>query len=105
MQMIPKRIVLSVATLIAALLFISSPTMAEVITNSIQDLPVAFSVVNACNGETVTLSGTVHSQTRVTMNANTIHIGAHQNFQDVRGVGLTTGVNYVFKGGFTDEEN
>src|SRR5437867_2597581 len=93
MQMTPKRLVLSAATLIAALLFVSSPVTAEVVSN--QDLPVAFAFPNPCNGETVTLSGTIHSQTRVTINANTTHVGIHQNFNDVKGVGLTTGAKYV----------
>src|SRR4051794_1543183 len=58
------------------------------------DVPVSFTVTNPCNGEDVLFSGTAHVLVDITINGNTAHLGVNTNFQDLSGVGLTTGAKY-----------
>jgi hypothetical protein len=65
---------------------------AEAVQN--HDVPLVSSIVNPCNGETVTITGNGHEVDRVTVNGNTFHIGTHFDAGGVKGVGQTTGAKY-----------
>ncbi len=60
--------------------------------------PIEMLTYIPCAGELVSLSGTVHSVTRLETNDNGIHVESLFNPQGISGVGLTTGDNYVGTG-------
>jgi hypothetical protein len=64
----------------------SAPALAATVFNVTN--PVSFSTGNPCNGELVTVSGSVHNTFRLTFDGSGgVHVGFHANFQDVIGVG------------------
>ena len=60
-----------------------------------QDIPISITGFDSCTGEDILVSGTAHEVGAATLdNAGGAHIVAHVNFQDVSGVGLTSGTVY-----------
>jgi len=74
-----KRIVWVLCSLMAAgLLVIAVKSMAAVVTNV--HIPISGTVVNPCNGETVTFSGVDHFTATVTLDSSGgFHLTAHDN--------------------------
>jgi hypothetical protein len=67
---------------VAATLHVQAATVVKV------TLPATGAVINACNGEIVTLSGTKHALLHITMDSHGGFRGdLDANFQDVKGVG------------------
>jgi hypothetical protein len=79
-------------TAAAGVLALTAPqARAGVVFNETQ----TFSAVtfNQCNGDIVSVDGTVHEVDQVTDNGKTVHLGQHLNF-NVSGVGLPSGAIY-----------
>src|SRR5258708_31288733 len=58
------------------------------------DIPIATSLLNSCNGEIIDVSGTLHADGTLTVNANNASATIHFNPQGVTGIGETTGATY-----------
>jgi len=64
-------------------------------TTTNEELPISSSVVNTCNGDTVTFQGTIHVTHTLTVDSSGgVHLKTHSNYQDVSGTGTPSGLNY-----------
>jgi len=85
------------AALIVSLVLVTRPARADVIIN--EDCPIEFCVWNPCTCEYVQFCGVIHLVIRVTEDgAGGCHLGVHENFHDVEGVGCTSGECYSGSG-------
>lgn len=82
---------LTAAAFVAAA-YAVAPALAGTVSNDI--IPIAGVIGDACTGEALSYSGTAHETFRVTGNANSFHIGLHQNIH-VDATGLSSGAKYV----------
>jgi TRAP-type uncharacterized transport system substrate-binding protein len=73
-----------------------SPAFGQATTTTTnEELPISGSVLNICNGDTVTYQGTVHVVNTVTNDASGgFHLKTHSNYQDVTGTGSPSGLTY-----------
>ena len=69
-------------------------------------VPIEFTLYDPCNGEFVDIAGTIHtvSHTRARANGGS-HVGFHQNFANVTGVGETSGTEYRIAGSASQRMN
>lgn len=59
------------------------------------DVPINMIIGNPCNAESVAISGMLHELVHITADSSSGYdLNSHINFQDVSGVGLTTGTTY-----------
>lgn len=77
---------------LAAAVVVPAAVLAETIVN--QTIPFSGSAFNACTDELVTITGNVHTTTRVTVSGDRIHEGVTVHITGVEGTTLT-GVRYV----------
>src|SRR5437899_2473975 len=70
------------------------------------DFAVSGTFIDSCTGENIAYQGTLHVAEQVTFdNAGGMHVKLHENFQDVTGVGQTSGLQYHIPGAANLEEN
>ena len=81
--------ILTVVTLILSFFLSASPVSALGATSS--DLPLYFLRSGDCTGEMVEISGTIHMVNQIQADGSAM---GHFNYQDVRGIGLSTGNLY-----------
>ncbi len=62
--------------------------------NGQAEVPFVAIVSNPCLGEMVNLTGTLHLDSTVTVNANNFHMTSHANPQGITGIGQTSGAIY-----------
>ena len=74
----------------------ASPAYGQATTTTTnEELPISGTIINTCNGDTVTYQGTVHVTNTVTTDASGgYHLKTHTNYQDVSGVGAPSLINY-----------
>jgi hypothetical protein len=93
------------SSLIGVLLLLSAQfAHAEVIANDIQ-VPITGLLPDPCTGELLDFSGSGHFITRVTLNANSVHVTLHFNVQGLTAVGQITGATYIGTEGSNNEIN
>jgi hypothetical protein len=64
-------------------------------TTTNEDIPISSSLVNSCNGDVVSFSGTLHiTNTLTTDSSGGYHLRTHSNYQDVSGTGTPSGATY-----------
>jgi hypothetical protein len=64
-------------------------------TTTNENIPFTNSLLNPCNGDTVTFSGTLHIVNTLTTDAGGgTHLKTHTNYQDVTGAGVPSGITY-----------
>lgn len=64
-------------------------------TTTNENIPFSGTLINQCNGDTVTFSGTLHVTNTMTTDADGgTHLKTHINYQDVTGTGSPSGINY-----------
>jgi hypothetical protein len=64
-------------------------------TTTNEDIPFTNTLLNQCNGDTVTFSGSLHVVNTMTTDASGgTHLKTHVNYQDVTGTGAPSGINY-----------
>ena len=64
-------------------------------TTTNETIPFTGNIINPCNGDTVTFSGTLHVVNTMTTNASGgTHLKTHINYQNVTGTGSPSGINY-----------
>ena len=80
------------------LVFVVHGSSAAQQSDLVADIVIPFTnsgTLNPCNGEVVSLSGTVNLRSHVTIDQNGgIHFNIHENTQGLSGTGLTTGAKY-----------
>ena len=65
-------------------------------TTTNEEVPVATTQINSCNGDVVLLTGMMHVQNHYfTDNDGSSHLESHVNYQDVKGVGAPSGSTYT----------
>ena len=95
-----NKLAIAKGLILAVILAIPTSARAQAITNTVNveepiDLPVFVPCANGGAGDIVILSGTIHIQAHVTVDArNGLHEHTVVNFNDVSGVGLLTGRTY-----------
>lgn len=67
------------------------PLMASAIAATSRTLPLHFIRSNECTGEDVEITGTIHFVSKTQRDGGIV---GHFNYQDVRGIGLTSGTEY-----------
>lgn len=93
---------LAAAMLVAAAFAL--PARAEVIVNESQSLDGVI-VTHPISGEDIVLSGSVHLVIQQTSNNNGSHLKVSSNFQNVTGVGVTSGTQYTFHSNDKEKAN
>ena len=85
------------ATISLALLSFPARALAALVdTTTNEEVPVASTQINTCNGDVVLLSGLMHVQNHYyTDNTGGSHLESHINYQDVTGVGAPSGSTYT----------
>ena len=81
-----------IVCLIAVLAFLCVPAMAEVQTNISTDINLA--VLIPCTGDTVLLSGPLHTLITATVNGNNVSGKVHFQPQGISGTDQSTGAKY-----------
>ena len=91
------------------LVFVVHGSSAAQQSDLVADIVIPFTnsgTVNPCNGEVVSLSGTVNLRSHVTIDQNGgIHFNIHENTQGLSGTGLTTGAKYQVNSAEDQETN
>jgi len=88
---------LALAGGLLALALLAKPTQAQAEGASSEQFPIEFAIdMSACGGEEIDVTGTLHTVNHFTVRPDgTYHVNSHFNFAGVKGVGRTTGDNYV----------
>ena len=91
-----QKIKFGLSMLLAAFMtmaLILPAAQAAVVVN--EKVPVSFLVTNACTGDIISVSGTLHVSLALTDDcAGGFHVKEHSNIQDSSAVGLPSGLNY-----------
>ena len=92
------------AALVVSLALVPRLARADVFFN--QDIPISFIDYSQCTGEYIFFSGTLHVVYRETVDGSGgLHVGVHENYSDVPGVGLTSGAVYHAAGTLNEQFN
>ena len=68
-----------------------------------ENIAISFVDFSPCTGELILFSGNLHLVEHVTFDkAGGVHVGIHENYNDVSGVGLTSGTVYHATGVYND---
>ena len=115
MMVIPNRarVVAVISTLALAgglltLALLAKPAQAQGQGAVVEQFPIDFAIdMSACGGgEVINVTGTLHTVNHFTVQEDgTYHVNSHFNFAGVKGVGLTTGDNYVVPASGNTVEN
>jgi hypothetical protein len=64
-------------------------------TTTNENIPFTSNMLNPCNGDSVTFSGTLHIVNTLTIDGSGgTHLKTHTNYQDVTGTGAPSGITY-----------
>lgn len=88
-----KRLTLTLTIAILAVLMCGPAAFSQAVVT--QDADINQTAVNQCNGETVVLNGTMHSEMTFSTNPNGMTHYSLNATEHMTGVGVTTGVSYV----------
>jgi hypothetical protein len=84
----------------------TAPSAHAAVVANIRDLSADGVITNACNGEDVLLTGFFHIVAHPTNDAaGGSHVAFNLNYDNVHGIGLTTGAKYEFRGEHHSIEN
>jgi hypothetical protein len=91
---------LALAGGLLTLALLSKPAQAQAEGATSEQFPTEFTInTSACGGEVINVTGTIHTVNRVRVDEDgTFHGTSHFNLVGVKGVGLTSGDNYVIPG-------
>lgn len=97
-----KRFLIAIA---AAITLTPAAASADVTSNVRSPLSMSVFVpcANGGRGETVVLSGDLHTLTRVIVNGNSVRLSVQNQPQGLSGIGTTTGAKYQGTGGTRDD--
>ena len=97
-----RKIAVSVLALTAALLILSIPARAANTTNV--TTPISGFFQDACTGDILSFTGTVHDVMDTTVNGNTVHFVLHANIH-ITATGSPSGASYVGNQSINEAEN
>ena len=97
-----RKIAVSVLALTAALLILSMPARAANTTNV--TTPISDFFQDACSGDTLSFTGTVHDVMDATANGHTVHFVLHADIH-ITATGSPSGASYVGDQSINEVEN